>query len=245
MPPEEKKDSNKGTIVDNPISFSVIIGALIVAVSVIVGAFILKGDFGSGTPSQVAQTGSGAPVAGAQVKIADRSDEPVFGSKTAPVTIYEFGDFQCPFCKNFYQQSYNDIKTKYIDTGKVKFIFRHFPLTNIHVNAEISSEAAECANRQGQFEAYYNVLYTQGQADGTGLDSASLKKYASQIGLNTTQFNQCLDNHETQAVVAADTAEGTKAGVNGTPTFYINGTAIVGAQPVTVFEQAIDAALKS
>jgi protein-disulfide isomerase len=230
-----KKDS----LFDSPVSASIIIGALIVAGSVIVGAYMIKGAPVTG--GTVAQQQGTAPTTG--VKISDRADEPVIGSKSAPVTVYEFGDFQCPFCKQFYQQSYADIKTKYIDTGKIKLVFRHYPLSAIHVNAEISSEAAECANRQGQFEAYYNTLYTKGNGDGTGLDSASLKAYASQLGLNMTTFNQCLDNHETKAVVAADLAVGTSAGVSGTPTFYINGTQVVGAQPTAAFEAAIDSAL--
>jgi protein-disulfide isomerase len=163
----------------------------------------------------------------------------------------EFGDFQCPFCKSYFQQTYPDIKSKYIDTGKVKLIFRHFPLTQIHVNAQISAVAAECANQQGKFWQYHDLLYTNGQSDGTALDKASLEKYATQIGLNSgtlgfgkNKFNQCLEGSATLSIVNADQQEGIKDGVSGTPSFFINGKPIVGAQPATTFETAIEAALK-
>ncbi len=234
MPPEEKKDIKKETIFDEPIALSVIVGAFIVAISVIVGAFIIKSPGSSGVPSQGSDK---------KVIVAARADAPVIGNKNAPVTMYEFGDFQCPFCQSFVKNTLPSIIQKYVDTGKVKIVFRHFPLS-FHVNAQISAEAAECASRQGKFEAYHNMLYTKGTGDGTGLDMASLKSYAVQLGLNTTVFNSCVDNHEARDVVASDLAEGKKVGVDGTPSFYINGIQVVGAQPVAVFEQVIDEALK-
>ncbi len=221
---------------DISIPNSILIGAILISISIFSSAYIItRGGLSTGQTAN--QTGS-------QVKLTDRADQPYIGSKLAPVTMYEFGDFQCPFCKKFFQESFSDLKTKYIDTGKVRLVLRHFPLTQIHLNAEIASEAAECANRQGQFESYYNILYTNGQGHGTGLDAASLKKYASQIGLNMTIFNQCLDNHQTKSVVTADEALGSSLGVTGTPAFFINGQMTLGAQPVSVFEDAIDTALK-
>src|SRR4029079_1033526 len=132
------------------------------------------------------------------------------------------------------------IKAEYIDTGKGDYIFRHFPLS-IHVNAQISAVAAECANEQDKFWAYHDLLYKNGKADGTGLAAGDLKKYADQLGLNTglfgfgyNKFNQCFDGNTTLQTVKDDQAEGTKVGVTGTPTFYINGKQIVGAQPYSV-----------
>lgn len=237
--PEKKLSGFEKALSENTVATSVIIGSLIVAGSIILAAFMLRGGV---TTSGVAKTVP-TVAAGGKTKVTDRVDQPSLGSPNAPVTIYEFADFQCPFCQNFYKNSFAALKTKYIDTGKVRFVFRHFPLS-FHVNAQISAEAAECANRQGQFESYYNMLFAKGSGDGTGLDTASLKLYANQIGLNMTLFNKCLDNHETKAVVLADQTEGTKIGVNGTPTFYINGTQLVGAQPLTAFDQAIEDALK-
>jgi protein-disulfide isomerase len=252
MPEEQKNVQNstetettpiipqKPTFLDNPVTLSILLGALIIGGSVLVGAFMISHPAGQGTVAGAAQNGAQTGTVG--VKVTDRPDQPSMGSASAPVTMYEFGDFQCPFCQSFTKNTLPELKTKYIDTGKVRLVFRHFPLS-FHVNAQISAEAAECANRQGKFEAYHDILYTDGSGDGTGLDVVSLKKYAGKIGLNVTMFNQCLDNHETKVVVAADQTEGSKVGVNGTPTFYINGAQVVGAQPVATFEQAIDAAL--
>ena len=239
---------------EKTIAGSIIIAAIIIAASIIYSGSQLGKNISGGSSivygQQTAPTAqTGQPQA--PVNVADRDNEPVLGNKDAKVTIVEFADFQCPFCKSFFQQSFNDIKTKYIDTGKVKYVFRHFPLTNIHVNAEIAGVAAECANNQGKFWQYHDLLYTNGQADGTNLDKASLEKYASSLGLNSgtlglgkNKFNQCLENNSTLAIVQADQQEGVKAGITGTPSFFINGKSIVGAQPTAVFEQAIEAALK-
>jgi protein-disulfide isomerase len=233
------------SLFDNPISTSVIVGSVIVALSIIFAAYLLHGGVSTNTAPSGTTTAAGTQqAASAPVKVTVRSDQPTIGNANAPLTVYEFGDFQCPYCKQFYQQTYADFKSKYIDTGKVKLVFVHFPLTSIHVNAEIASEAAECANRQGQFEAYYNTLYTNSSGDGTGLDSASLKSYASQIGLNMTTFDACLDGGQAKAVVTADEAEGTSVGVTGTPSFVIGGQLVLGAVPTAQFEASVDAALK-
>jgi len=191
-----------------------------------------------------------APDDSKPVQVPDRADQPVIGKKDAKVTIVEFSDFQCPFCERFYKESYGQIKTKYVDTGKAKIIFRHFPLS-FHQNAQKSAEAAECANRQGKFLEYHDLLFNNSQSDGTGLNLPDLKKYADQLGLNKgtlgfgkNKFNDCLDKSEAADVVNKDIAEGTAAGVSGTPSFFINGKKVVGAQPYSVFEAAIEAALK-
>lgn len=185
------------------------------------------------------------------VQVADRANEPIEGKSSAKVTMVEFGDFQCPFCQSFTQNTLPQIKSQYIDTGKVKLIFRHFPLP-FHVNAQISAVAAECANQQGKFWPYHDLLYKNGQADGTNLDKVSLEKYADSLGLNKgnflgvgkNKFNQCLETNAPLKIVQADAAEGTKDGVSGTPSFFVNGQIVVGAQPLAQFQSVIDAALK-
>ncbi len=191
-----------------------------------------------------------APDDSKPVQVPDRADQPVIGKKDAKVRIVEFADFQCPFCERFYKESYAQIKSKYVDTGKAKIIFRHFPLS-FHQNAQKSAEAAECANRQGKFLEYHDLLFNNSQSDGTGLNLPDLKKYADQLGLNKgtlgfgkNRFNDCLDKGEAVDVVNKDIAEGTASGVAGTPSFFINGKKVVGAQPYSVFETAIEAALK-
>lgn len=234
------------------IAASIVVGALLISGSVFYNTKILISELG-GKPlaaaptQQVLGAQQQAPTAPTEpegpVDVPSRADAATLGTSSAPVTIVEFTDFQCPFCQRFFNETYSQLKTKYVDTGKVRFEFRHYPLS-FHVNAQIAGEAAECANRQGKFLPYHDTLFTKGQADGTGLDVDSLKQYAKDLGLNTTKFNSCLDNHETREVVAGDTAAGTKAGVSGTPSFFINGQKIVGAMPTANFEQIIDEALK-
>ena len=129
-------------------------------------------------------------------------------------------------------------------------IFRHFPLPS-HINAQGAAVASECANLQGKFWQYHDLLFKNGMADGTGLAVADLKKYADSLGLNSgtlgfskNKFNQCLDSNATLNFVTGDQKDGSAAGVSGTPTFYINGKQLVGAQPFSAFQAAIDEALK-
>ncbi|MCX6731845.1 MAG: DsbA family protein [Candidatus Parcubacteria bacterium] len=179
-----------------------------------------------------------------QNKVNTRTDAPTTGNKNAKVTVIEFSDIQCPFCENFASGAFKEIKNKYIDTGKILFIFRHFPLTSLHQNAQKAAEAAECANKQGKFFQYHDLLFSKGGANGTGLDIVSLKQYAKDLGLNQAQFNNCLDSGAAASAVTKDISDATSAGVSGTPTLFVNAEKIVGAQPFSVFEQAIEEALK-
>jgi protein-disulfide isomerase len=166
----------------------------------------------------------------------------VMGDADAPVEIVEFSDFQCPFCQRFYQQTEQQIIDTYVKTGKAKLSYRHFPLS-FHQNAQIAAEASECAAQQGKFWEMHDMLFDRGSGDGTGLDATSLKSYAAELKLDTAKFNKCLDNHETLSKVQADEQAGQDAGVSGTPTFYINGKQLVGAQPFSSFQPVIDAEL--
>jgi protein-disulfide isomerase len=169
-------------------------------------------------------------------------DDPMLGDKDAPVTIIEFSDFQCPFCKRWHDQTFAQIKANYIDTGKANLVYRDYPLS-FHQNAQQSAEAAECADEQGKFWEYHEVLFAKGAGDGTGLNVADLKQYAADLKLDTKKFDSCLDSHKYATEVAKDTSDGSAAGVSGTPSFFINGQQLVGAQPYSAFQQAIDAAL--
>jgi protein-disulfide isomerase len=165
-------------------------------------------------------------------------DDAVLGNANATVTIVEFSDYECPFCQRFYLETFPQIKSEYIDTGKVKFVYRDFPL-NIHKNAEKAAEAAECAGDQGKYYEMGHMLYTQGVEGGV----ATFKQYAQDLNLDTEKFNNCLDSDIKAAEVTKDSVAGKQAGVTGTPTFFINGQKISGAQPFSVFKQAIDKAL--
>jgi protein-disulfide isomerase len=165
-------------------------------------------------------------------------DDAVKGDSDAPVTIIEFSDFECPFCTRFYQNTLSQIDEKYIKTGKVKFVYRDFPL-NIHANAQKAGEAAECAGEQGKFWEMHDKLFDDGVSGGVD----SFKQYASDLGLDTTKFNECLDSDKMASEVQKDFSDGSAAGVSGTPAFFINGIFISGAQPFEAFEQVIEAEL--
>src|SRR3989344_1230452 len=165
-------------------------------------------------------------------------DDAFIGEENAPVTIVEFSDYQCPFCERFYLQTLDQLKKEYIDTGKVKLVYRDFPL-DFHPNAQKAAEAAECAGEQNKYFQMHDKLFENQVA----LDTDDLKKYAKDIGLNTAQFNTCLDTGKMASEVESDYQEGVNYGVSGTPAFFINGKLIEGAQPFSVFKQAIDAEL--
>lgn len=217
------------------IPLSILIGAILISVTICVSASRIGG-------SPLTKSDDKAPVDNSlPVEVTERKDAPKLGQ--GKVKMIEFADFQCPFCQSFYNEAYKQIKADYVDTGKVQFEYRHYPLS-FHQNAQVSAEASECANRQGKFFEYYDVLFARGKADGAGLGSADLKIYATQLGLDINKFTQCLNNGETTSVVKADFDAGQKAGVTGTPTIFINGKKIVGNQPYEIFKNEIEAALK-
>lgn len=176
---------------------------------------------------------------GAQAEVAVGS-LPAQGQVKAPVTIVEFSDYQCPFCASFFKDTLTKVKQDYIDTGKVKLYLRDFPLTSIHPYAQKAAEAARCANEQNAFWKYHDKIFE----NQSQLNQDQLKKWAADLGLDLAKFNNCLDSDKYQTAVQEDLQAGTKAGVNGTPAFFINGRRITGAQPFENFQQVIDAALK-
>jgi protein-disulfide isomerase len=166
-------------------------------------------------------------------------DSPAKGNEDADVIVVEFSDFQCPFCQRYYNDAYKQIQSEYVDTGKVYFVFKQFPLTSIHPQAQKAGEASLCANDQNKFWEYHDALFENQQA----LDVTSLKQYAADLGLNTATFNNCLDSGKYTARVNAEVAEGSAAGVSGTPTTFINGKKVVGAVPYSTIKAEIEAAL--
>lgn len=169
-------------------------------------------------------------------KLAD--DDSVKGDINAPVTIVEWSDFECPFCARFYQQTLSQIEEQYIKTGKVKLVFRDFPLS-FHPNAQKASEAAECANAQGKFWEMHDMLFEKGVQGGV----ATFKQYAKNLGIDTNKFDNCLDSGQKASEISKDMQDGSAAGIRGTPGFIINGQLVSGAQPFENFKAVIDAAL--
>ncbi|MBS3150821.1 DsbA family protein [Candidatus Woesearchaeota archaeon] len=166
-------------------------------------------------------------------------DDPVLGNKNAPLTIVEFSDFQCSFCARFRQQTFDQIKKEYVDAGKVKFVYRDFPLSSIHPMAQKAAEAAECADDQGKFWEYHDVIFEK-QAS---LSIASLKQWASELGLDTNDFNKCLDSGKYSSEVNKDSNDAQKAGGQGTPFFIVGEVPVSGAQPFSAFQQTIESQL--
>jgi protein-disulfide isomerase len=161
---------------------------------------------------------------------------PFVGGANATVTIVEFSDFECPICGRFYS-IIKQVETQYGD--KVKFVYKHFPLRDAHPYAQKAAEASECANDQGKFYAYHDVLFQNQNA----LDVPSLKQYARDLGLNGDVFDACLDAGTKVKVVNADYQEGSALGISGTPTFYVNNVQYVGYTSFERLKAIIDAEL--
>jgi len=161
---------------------------------------------------------------------------PVLGPKNAPVTIVAFSDFQCPFCSRVVP-TLHDLEKQY--EGKIKVVFKHQPLP-FHNNAKIAAAASMAANEQGKFWEMHDKLFANQQA----LDRPNLERYASELGLDMGKFKAALDSNKFDAFITADSNEGMRVGANGTPTFFINGRQVVGAQPIDAFKSVIDDELK-
>jgi len=166
-------------------------------------------------------------------------DDPSLGQRDAPVTIVEFSDYQCPFCV----RAESTVK-QILDThgSKVRFVYRDYPLS-FHQYAQKAAEASECADEQGKFWEYHDLLFEK-QNEWSGIGISKFKEYAKQLGLDTQRFNRCLDEDEMAQEVKNDFQEGQSYGVSGTPAFFVNGQLISGAQPLEVFEQKIEELLK-
>jgi len=161
-------------------------------------------------------------------------DDPIFGPADAPITIIEFSDYQCPFCQRWHAQVWPKIKETYGD--KVRLVYRDFPLYSLHPEAAPAAEAANCANEQGKFWEYHDLLFS-GELP---LGRETYLAYAERLGLNQSQFTQCLDERRYRAEVEGDYTYAANLGINSTPTFFINGIALIGAQPFEIFQQVID-----
>lgn len=176
---------------------------------------------------------------GARVDVKIPTDAHIEGNANAPVTIVEFSDFECPFCEKFYSESLGLIRTNYIDTGKAKLVFMHFPL-GFHPDAMPAAVASECAADQGKFWEMHDKIF-EGQSL---LGKDSYIKWAGELGLNVNTFTTCLDSGKHDAKINSDSAYGSSIGVSGTPGFFINGVKVDGALPYSNFQQIIESELK-
>jgi protein-disulfide isomerase len=175
-------------------------------------------------------------------------DDPVRGSIDAPITIIEFSDFQCPFCARFHTQTLPLLLENYIDTGMVKLVYRDFPIQNIHPNAIPAAVAAECANEQGKFWQYHDMLF-ENQDKWNKLESKEavlvFGQYASDMRLDQEQFDTCLRTGKYIDEIRNDLDDGREYGVTGTPGFFVGNdelgfVELKGAKPFESFQSIID-----
>ncbi len=168
---------------------------------------------------------------------------PTLGEPDAPVELVMWADFQCPFCGRFELQTLPQLRQQYVDTGKVKFVWRNF--VNYGSESQDAVVAAYCAGEQDKFWEYHDTLYrNQSGVDQGAFSKNNLQKFADELGLDRVAFDTCLDGVSFDSVIAADKQLGRgEFSVNATPTFFINGLRVVGAQPTADFVSIIEDAL--
>lgn len=161
-------------------------------------------------------------------------DDPSLGPENAAITIIEFSDFECPFCTRWHAEVWSRIQQAY--PTQVRLVYRDFPLSSIHSSAIPAAEAANCAGEQGAYWEYHDRLFLGEK----GLSREAFDQYASELGLDADKFTQCVEGRRYKDEVASDYNYAMNLGVRSTPTFFINGIALVGAQPYEVFKEVID-----
>jgi protein-disulfide isomerase len=159
---------------------------------------------------------------------------PALGPADAPITIVEFSDYECPYCRRWHLETLPRLRAAYPE--QLRFVFRDFPITSIHANAAPAAEAAHCAGEQDAFWEFNEKLFTM----ELGLSPSAYKQYASGLGLDEQAFGECVDERRYAKDVQDDFEFAANLGIRSTPTFFINGIALVGAQPFEVFQQVID-----
>lgn len=230
-----------------PKSYTPILATLLIVAAFLLGILITKVQYlenGSGTNNIVAQnnqpsTGNNPPAAGQKVDVSG-GDLPPQGEKNAKIKIVEFADFRCPFCEQFYKESENQIINDYVKTGKAVYYYRHFAF--LGPASIIAANASECANEQGKFWEMHKYLFDNqpSESDTSMYTVDKMTEVAGTLGINTNQFKSCLTANKYQANVDKDQKDGQAAGVSGTPTLFINGVPIVGAEPYTSIKAQID-----
>ena len=199
----------------------------------------------------LAGAGQPAPPVAPENIVLGIDDDPLMGNQKARLVLVEFSDFQCPFCARFVHETFPEIEKDYIKTGKLKYVFRDFPISSAHKDAFKAALAAGCALDQGKFWEMHDRLFE----NQTAFTVYNLTRNAEAIGLNKEKFQKCLNNNEYETEIQNDFADGLKAGVNQTPIFFLGLTepkspkvkvltVITGAKPYAVFKAAIDSALQ-
>jgi protein-disulfide isomerase len=233
MPRMDETTLSPDTVTFKRSYFYSVLVVLAFAVGVLVG-YIAWGRGSSNNNTQPA-----AAAAPTQQQEARRYDIPTdgfysIGPKDAAITLVEFSDYQCPFCQKWHAQVYKQLMAAY--PGKIRLVYRNLPLTQIHPQAMNAAEAAMCAGDQNAYWQFHEKLFENSAA----LNDDLYARLASDLGLNVTTFESCMADHKHKDSIESDMQFAINLGVQSTPTFFINGLAVVGAQPLSVFQQVID-----
>ncbi len=217
--------------------FYAVMTVLAFAVGMLLG-YVVWGYQPNAGQAQVAAAQAVAQAPATQAPKIQRYDIPTKGFPTlgpadAPITLVEFSDYQCPFCRRWHQEVYEQLLAAY--PGKIRIVYRNLPLTSIHPDALGAAEAAMCAGEQDAYWPFHNKLFSS-----ESLDKQTFLQYAQELSLNVDQFKTCITNEKYKDAITADSDFAINLGVRSTPTFFINGLAVVGAQPLEVFKQVID-----
>ena len=221
-----------------------------IPVAIVVGALVIAGAlyFSKSAPdaSQLAARASVPPQVAGQtdlpvtlVDVPIDEHNPTQGELNAPVTIIAFSDYECQYCKDDFENTFAEIKRAYIDTGKVRYVFKHFPLSQIHPLALSAAHAAACSAEQGKFWEYSATLF----AKQPSFSPDDLKLYARSVGLDEKKFVTCLSEDAAEQVVMADIRAGLAAGIIGTPTYVIDGQLVDSEISFSQLRLLIEAAL--
>jgi protein-disulfide isomerase len=245
--PEDFQEEQPSVIQEDTVTFKrshfyAVITVLAFAAGILLG-YVVWGMDSAGAAALSAQTASqpSGPVVEAPVTQQPqytRYDIPTensyaLGPADAPITIVEFSDFECPYCRRWHAEVYKPLLDAY--PGKIRLVYRNLPLTSIHPDAMGAAEAAMCAGEQDVYWKYHDKLFSS-----ESLGNSAYIQYAQDLGLNMATFEACLSNHKYQKTIQTDSDFAINLGVRSTPTFFVNGLAIVGAQPLDVFKQVID-----
>lgn len=225
-----------------------VLGAVVVLlVGAALGGMFVKIQYLESTNNKQPKTNNqplvpSAPTALTKVDVKVTTDDPIKGNPNAKLTVVEFSDFQCPFCERFFKDVEPQILKEYVDTGKVRFVYKS--LAFLGKESSDAANGALCAKEQNKFWEYHDKLFTSQQGENQGAFALpNLKKFAVDLGLNAAQFNSCLDAQKYNAQVVADQVEANRNGFNSTPSTAVGSTPIIGAQPYAQFKAAIDAEL--
>jgi protein-disulfide isomerase len=200
---------------------------------------------GGQTPAALAGGAAANPAAAGDARKLEIREANARGPANAPIVVIEYSDFQCPFCRRFFSETQPQIDANYVKAGQVRFVYKHLAI--LGQESLWAAEAAECAADQGQFWLFHDELFRQaGLSGGENVGAFTKEKlstYAQSLGLDMTRFEPCLQNDTTQARVAKDTQEARGFGFGGTPSFLINTSTLIGAQPYAAFARLVDAGL--